>query len=108
MPSERATEIYTAGALAITLVFLNATLAFSDPSPQQINAAVKVCIEAARARQVEDGATKPGFDAYYNAATGRVHNNATYAGSGPTIFVFEKCMAERGFPLGSKGNGGKD
>jgi hypothetical protein len=83
---------------AIALVFLNATRAFSDPSVEQINAVVKACVETTRAQQAEWGA-KPWFDAYYNAASGRVPDNVTNNLGLPSRFVFNKCMAERGFPL---------
>jgi len=94
---------------AVALVFLSATRAFSDPpSPSpQISAVVKACVEVSRAQEVYKG---PGwhFDAYYNAATGRVHNNIDNPiAQVRFLYAFEKCMAERGFPLGNK-DGGKD
>ena len=107
MTHKQKAEIYTGSALAIALVFLNATRAFSDPSVEQINAVVKACVETTRAQQAEWGA-KPWFDAYYNAASGRVPDNVTNNLGLPSRFVFNKCMAERGFPLGSKGDGRKD
>jgi hypothetical protein len=39
------------------------------------------------------------FDAFYNPATGTVQNNATSVGDQKALFVFQKCMAERGVPL---------
>jgi hypothetical protein len=39
------------------------------------------------------------FDAFYNPASGLVQNNATTVGSQPSLFVFQKCMAEHGLPL---------
>jgi hypothetical protein len=62
MTQKQKAEIYAGSALAIALVFLNATLAFSDPSTEQINAVVKACVEATRAQQAEWGG-KPWFDA---------------------------------------------
>lgn len=105
----------TVGGVAIALVFLNATHAFSDPSVEQINAVVKACIEVANAQNVGNpNVGKWHFDAYYNAATGRVHNNAETMPSGgikpyqhPSLFAFQKCMAERGFPLGNNGERGE-
>ena len=100
------------GALAIALVFLNATRAFSEPSAEQINAGVKACVDAVNAQELKRNPQVTfRFDAYYNAATSRIHNNLDQLGYVPQrayLFAFEKCMAERGFPLGSKGDGRKD
>jgi hypothetical protein len=40
------------------------------------------------------------FDAFYNAATGRVENNALTVGDQYDVFRFDKCMAEQRIPLG--------
>jgi hypothetical protein len=101
MTHKQKAGIYTGGALAIALVFLNGTRAFSDPSAEQINAVVKACVEVSRASDPADPSIKNQwhFDAYYNAATGRFHNNVQYNFQQRFIFAFNKCMAERGFPL---------
>jgi len=39
------------------------------------------------------------FDAYYNSATETVLNNVTMQGERKPLFVFQKCMAESGYPL---------
>ncbi len=104
MTPKHKAEIYTGGALAIALVFLNATRAFSGPSEEQINAAIKTCVAVTRAGEVQQG-IKPYFDAYYNAATGAVHNNVMNIAGRADLFVFGKCMAEHGFPLGNKDEG---
>jgi hypothetical protein len=65
---------------------------------------VKACVNVARTYEVQQGAA-PYFDAYYNAGNGTVENNAIFR---PTLFVFQKCMAERGFPLVGKEDGGTD
>jgi hypothetical protein len=39
------------------------------------------------------------FDAYYNAATGRVENNVMLNGSRPALYAFQKCMTYKGWPL---------
>ena len=103
MTHKHKAEIYTGGALAIALVFLSATRAFSDPDLQQINAAVKACVGVSRAQENKGQVWH--FDAYYNAATGRVHNNIESNFQVRFLYAFEKCMAERGFPLGSKDEG---
>ena len=101
MTHKQQAGINTGGALAIALVFLNGTRAFSDPSAEQINAVVKACVEVSRASDPADPSIKNQwhFDAYYNAATGSVHNNVQYNFQQRFIFAFNKCMAERGFPL---------
>lgn len=42
------------------------------------------------------------FDAYYNPATGAVMNNVIYADDQLSLFKFNKCMVNEGFPLGAK------
>lgn len=42
------------------------------------------------------------FDAYYDAATGTVNNNGWRNGDIQPLYEFNKCMATKGFPLGSK------
>jgi hypothetical protein len=39
------------------------------------------------------------FDAYYNAATRSVENNAAYQADREALFQFNKCMAQHGYPL---------
>jgi hypothetical protein len=39
------------------------------------------------------------FDAFYNPASGAVQNNAQTVGDMKALFVFNKCMAEQGYPL---------
>jgi hypothetical protein len=88
MGGKHKTEIYTGGALATALVFLNATRAFSGPSIDEV---VKACVQVARAHGAE-----PAFDCYYNTATGSAE--CIYL-SANTHFAFQKCLAERGFPI---------
>jgi hypothetical protein len=39
------------------------------------------------------------FDAFYNSANGLVENNVTLQGERKALFLFKKCMAEKGVPL---------
>lgn len=39
------------------------------------------------------------FDAYYNAANGRVMNNVQYQGEVPALYAFNKCMSSRGISI---------
>jgi hypothetical protein len=41
------------------------------------------------------------FDAFYNPITGSIRNNAQTNGDQLALFVFDKRMAEQGFPLKS-------
>jgi hypothetical protein len=82
----------------MALLLFGSTSAFSELSAQQITAVVKACVEAARAHEVHEGA-QPHFDAYYNPASGRVQSNVTMQFQRPTLFVFDKCMAEHGLPI---------
>jgi hypothetical protein len=80
-----------------------------SPTLQEINAVIKACVEVVDGPpRKENPQTTYRFDAYYNAATGRVHTNVDqlgYVSQRSLIFKFEKCMAERGMPLGGKQGG---
>jgi hypothetical protein len=54
---------------------------------------VKYCVDVVHSSG--DG----GFDAFYNPATGNVENNTLTVGEQSWLFIFNKCMAEQGFPL---------
>jgi hypothetical protein len=80
---------------------MNSTSAFSDNlNAQQINAVVKACVAVSRAQEQEVPGATWRFDAFYNAATGMVQNNVQYNFQQRFLFVFQKCMAEKGLPLG--------
>jgi hypothetical protein len=104
MTHKHKAHIYTGGAFAAVLVFLSATRAFSEASVEQINAEVKACVEAVNAQELKRNPQVTfRFDAYYNAATSRVHYNLDQLGYVPQrayLFAFDKCMAERGYSLG--------
>ena len=84
---------YKAGAFAIAIMVLSATRVFSAPSAQEIDAAVKACVEVVNA----ESRPYKRFDVYYDQTTGRLNYNMELDYQG---LAFEKCMAERGFPLG--------
>lgn len=79
------------------------TTASPNFTPQQIeaiNQVMKHCID------IVHGTQDPiyqeffhRFDAYFNAANGKIQNNATVVGDQKALFVFNKCMAQNGFPL---------
>jgi hypothetical protein len=46
-----------------------------------------------------DQAFFQGFDDFYNPASGKIENNVTVQGERKAMFVFRKCMAEKGVPL---------
>ena len=93
-----------AGALAMALAFMNSTSAFSDnlsvPQINAVNAVVKACVQVSRTQEQEVPGATWHFDAFYNPATGRVQNNVEYNFQRRFLFVFHKCVAERGLPLG--------
>ena len=66
----------------------------------EIKKVVKQCVEAVRAGATQ-GSEFYNFDAFYNSATGRVENNVTMQGERKGLFLFNKCMSEKGYPLGS-------
>jgi hypothetical protein len=68
-----------------------------------INKAITECIIAVRSfHDPMYEAFLKRFDAFYNPSTGQVENNATMAGDQSGLFQFNKCMASKGYPLGSK------
>jgi hypothetical protein len=84
-----------------------AALAETPPqrTPDEIAAIIKVvtqCVAVIHAATPEYGMGEfyGRFDAYYNSSTGRVDNNVTTMGDQKAWFVFKKCMAEKGYPLG--------
>jgi hypothetical protein len=82
-------------ALAISLLFLSTPCALSQGQHlQQINAAVKTCVEVVNAG--DD--LLPHLEAYFDPAAGKVYYNVAPNFQWRAI-AFEKCMAERGFPL---------
>jgi hypothetical protein len=90
--------------LNIYCVVLVLNLAWVSTSHAQdtavINKAVSECIKFVHA--FSDDSFFKRFDAYYNVATGRVENNVMYVGERAALFQFNKCMAQHGFPLGTK------
>ncbi|MDB5535026.1 MAG: hypothetical protein JWO28_3341 [Hyphomicrobiales bacterium] len=97
---------FVAAASAITIGLCGASaLAQTQAAPDQtgaIDRVVKQCVAAVRAAPSEKGLEGfyRGFDAYYNSLTSKVLNNATTVGDQKPLFVFQKCMSEKGIPLG--------
>jgi hypothetical protein len=75
----------------------------SDP-PRTVDEAVKACVDAVHATKVGEMERSffREFDAYYNPATQLVENNAYRGGDRPPLYAFNKCMVQKGFPLGRK------
>jgi hypothetical protein len=80
------------------VLFAIAMPACAQNKEAAISAAVTKCVAVARKYPDLLGMSK-GFDAFYNAATGLVENNAFLQGQQPALFEFRKCMAASGFPL---------
>lgn len=95
--------------MVLKLFFVSALLAIvlTSPSiaqqpPDSVEAVVKACVAQVRSFQADE-IQQPffkQFDAFYNAATGLVQNNAYRNGDQPPLFQFNKCMASKGMPLG--------
>jgi hypothetical protein len=67
-----------------------------------VNKALSECLKVVHSMNPKDYPTAKQFDAYYNSVDGTVENNAMFGLlDRPVIFQFHKCMAQRGFPLGS-------
>lgn len=96
---------FVAAASAVALVLCGASAQTpTTPDPAAlIGKVIKQCVAAVRASPSEKLLEEfyRGFDAYYNSATAKVLNNATTVGDQKPLFVFQKCMSEKGFPLGS-------
>jgi hypothetical protein len=75
----------------------SAAMAAATPAKVDNSAAVKKvvaqCVETTHA----DGYNH--FDAFYNTASGAVENNVLYVADQGALFIFDKCMAEAGYPL---------
>lgn len=74
-----------------------------QPPPTTVVEAVKYCVELVHRlapKEEFQGSFYKQFDAYYNPATEKVHNNAYRNGDTPPLYQFNKCMVETGFPLG--------
>ena len=97
---------FVAAASAISIGLCNASALAQTPAPpdqtEATDRVVKQCVAAVRAAPSEKGleAFYRGFDAYYNPRTAKVANNATKAGDQKPLFEFQKCMSEKGVPLG--------
>ena len=77
-----------------------------ESAEMQISKTVKHCV--AEVRRIgkcgpetcaQDSDFYKNFDAFYNSAADRVENNVTLQGERKPLFVFNKCMAEKGLPL---------
>ncbi|MGB3045010.1 MAG: hypothetical protein WBB98_17695 [Xanthobacteraceae bacterium] len=99
-------KLLTTAALVVLMTAENLPAFAQTQSPADqagiIAAIVKQCVAAVRASSSEKGleAFYRRFDAYYNPKTSKVMNNATTVGDQKPLFVFQKCMTEKGVPLG--------
>lgn len=96
--------VAAASAVVISLGNLS-VFAQTQATPGQaggIDGVVKQCVAAVHAAHSEKGLEDfyRGFDAYYNSRTAKVLSNATTVGDQKPLFVFQKCMSEKGVPLG--------
>jgi opacity protein-like surface antigen len=82
--------------LRIGLVALAAAMATpAIAADADVVSVVKACVEVVHSQ----GYT--GFDAFYNSADKTVQNNLISSFERGTLFIFQKCMSDHGFPLSS-------
>ena len=74
-----------------------------NPAKQVVRECVAQVRQEASRREHDQLGQAPmwrNFDAYVSP-DGRVHNNTKFVGERDGVYLFEKCLAERGFSLGS-------
>jgi hypothetical protein len=73
----------------------------TDADRALVTKTVKQCVDLVHADKSEPDLKTffEKFDAFYNLASGRVENNATRNGDQRALFVFKKCMNEKGIPI---------
>jgi len=94
----------TAPLVCAAILSLQSPARAQPPQTDLIQKAVSTCVATVHSTRVSQDQSylQPffnNFDAYYNPATGLVSNNAQSVGDFKALFVFQKCMAEMGFPL---------
>jgi hypothetical protein len=93
----------SASALCQTVPAPNASrqLPLSQADAETVVKAVKQCVDQVHADNSEPGLRGfyMGFDAFYNLGSGRVENNAYRPVDQKPLFIFRKCMNERGVPM---------
>jgi hypothetical protein len=98
-------HMHFVAAASAVVIGLCSSLAQTQTAPDAaalIGKIIKQCVAAVHASPSEKILEEyyRGFDAYYNSATAKILNNATTVGDQKPLFVFQKCMSEKGFPLG--------
>jgi hypothetical protein len=87
----------------IALSAANPTLAQTNPvDSATVSRVVNNCLHIVRNTRPEESWMQSyyaNFDAFYNAATGTVQNNAQTSGDMKALFLFNNCMAGQGSPL---------
>ena len=89
------------GFCSVVAVLIAATMSNAQDKAV-IDKAVSDCVQFVHSFQADPGMQSfyRKFDAYFNVATGLVQNNATLVGDQAALFQFNKCMAQKGLPLG--------
>jgi hypothetical protein len=97
----RTSRISFAVVLNLAIVPVAVAEETTQPSPATINEAVSKCVDVVHSYKglERDEYFSKKFDAYYNPLTGRIENNAQYAGDRDPLFRFNKCMTQQGVPL---------
>jgi hypothetical protein len=92
-----------AKVVLIALSIGSAVTAANAQDGSKIESAVTYCVDAVHRFPADptDVQFFRKFDAYYNAATGKIENNGMLVGDQAALYQFNKCMASQGIPLGS-------
>jgi hypothetical protein len=89
-------------AICTILISQNDAFAQQDNSAVAIKKIVKQCVDYVHNYKESDPNYQDRntlFDAFYNSASGKVENNALLNIDQKALYIFKKCMAEKGLPL---------
>ena len=94
-----------ASGAAALIIFYSEAL-FAQTQSNIINKTVETCVEfvhntkLSREEEEIDRPFYKNFDVCYNSETQQVENSAHLVADQKPLFLFRKCMAEHGLPLG--------
>ena len=95
---ELAGQIEEADKKAAAAVNKDAPQVLTPSQVQLLNGAIGTCVDSVRKSEPATAGDRK-FDAYYNPAKGKVQNNALFVSQQPSLYAFNKCMSDQGFPL---------
>jgi hypothetical protein len=97
-------KMHTQKKLLLLFIIYAFAVPVSAKDVNTINDAVEYCVDFVRNSSGTDMEkySFSKFDAYYNPATGGVADNVIYTNDQLSLFKFNKCMVNQGFPLKPK------